>query len=206
MHSTDLRKTGINMWQVDIPPLFISTNLESKSNCRPLVQKYVILSGGLGSSAYVLQRLHEYIETSDRSSLRGTKVQMCAEPQLVVAKGLLLEQFNKTLRTRIARASYGIIAPQRYSEKAGHFSPHIVVDCFDDHKYVMDRIHWFVKRGEKMASGAVLTVPIERRVALDEPLFFKETVVSCDNPDGCVPENMTDRMLSWASTAKITLD
>lgn len=165
------------------------------SHWRATFQKYMILSGGLGSSAYVLQRLQEYVEASDRPSLKGTKVQMCAEPQLVVTKGLLLEQVNQTLRTRIARASYGVIIQERYSPKTHFGGQNIVVDCFDDREYVVDQIQWLVKRCGTMANGDVFTVPIERRVALDEPLFWKEIVVFSDNQDGCVPVNMTERML-----------
>ncbi|KAK0639009.1 hypothetical protein B0T16DRAFT_449835 [Cercophora newfieldiana] len=153
--------------------------------------KYVILSGGLGSSMYILNRLQEYIAESKHASLSGAAVQMCAEPQLVVIKGLLLEQTNRILRTRIARASYGVVFRERYS-KTRHFDPIHVIDPHDGKEYVADQVQWIVRRGERLINGDALFATVERRAALDEPLAWTETIVWSDNPDGCVPPSLAE--------------
>ncbi|KAK5654474.1 hypothetical protein OQA88_7102 [Cercophora sp. LCS_1] len=153
--------------------------------------KYIILSGGLGSSEYILKRLQQHVETSERKSLSGTRVQMCAEPQLVVIKGLLLDHTSSILRTRIARASYGVVTSERYSPKK-HFNQNQIVDIWDDKVYVPEQIKWIVKRGDKIVSGNQLFATITRHAGLTEPLSWIETIVSSDNPEGCEPGNVND--------------
>ncbi|KAK0617573.1 hypothetical protein B0T14DRAFT_400927, partial [Immersiella caudata] len=152
--------------------------------------KYIILSGGLGSSEYILKRLQEHVQQSERWSLSGTRVQMCAEPQLVVIKGLLLEHTSSILRTRIARASYGVVTRERYSAKR-HFQQRLVTDLWDDKVYVPEQINWIGKRGEKMINGNKMFATITRHAGLTEPLSWIETIVSSDNPEGCEPSNIS---------------
>ncbi|KAK4186983.1 hypothetical protein QBC35DRAFT_474913 [Podospora australis] len=153
--------------------------------------KYVVLSGGLGSSSYIFRKIKEHISVSSRRSLNGTRVQMCAEPQLVVIKGLLLEQMNSILRTRIARASYGVVTSPKYS-KLRHFGQKVSVDPFDGKRYVSDQIQWLVKRGDKIAAGQLLSVQIERRAGEHEPLRWTETIVWSENGADWLPNNMTE--------------
>jgi hypothetical protein len=80
------------------------TMLTREKNCSWLthcLKKYILLSGGLGSSRYILQRLEEHIERSRRRSLQGTRIEMSYDPQLIVVKGLLLQHTNSILWTRI---------------------------------------------------------------------------------------------------------
>ncbi|KAK0671434.1 hypothetical protein QBC41DRAFT_344684 [Cercophora samala] len=145
--------------------------------------RYIVLSGGLGSSPYILRKVEEYVQNQllTRPVLKGTRVHMSAEPQLVIVKGLLLEQTNSILRTRIARANYGLITSSRYSKKnADHFGQAIRCDIFDGKSYVDDQIRWIVKRGEKIANGQMLSAPVVRRAGLTEPLRWTETIVLSD--------------------------
>ncbi|KAK1758161.1 hypothetical protein QBC47DRAFT_410878 [Echria macrotheca] len=153
--------------------------------------KYIILSGGLGSSEFIHQRLQEYVQRSERSSLEGTRVQMCAEPQLVVIKGLLLEHTSSILRTRIARASYGVVIREPYSTKR-HFNQPQIVDIWDEKVYATEQVRWIVKKGDRIVNGRPLLATIRRNAGLTEPLSWIETIVVSHNPEGCEPNNISD--------------
>ncbi|KAI9904346.1 hypothetical protein N3K66_000875 [Trichothecium roseum] len=76
---------------------------------------HVIISGGLGKSAYVFQRLVQHIQSSDAPPLlQGTQVHRSSDPQLCVCKGIVenaIQTINgeaNTFQRRIADNSIGI--------------------------------------------------------------------------------------------------
>lgn len=83
----------------------------------------MVLSGGLGSSAYVRDQLQQRFLAFPHPNSSRVAVIPCNDPQLVVVRGLLLDrqqrwQTNNTkpiLASRLARASYGVIVEQTYS-------------------------------------------------------------------------------------------
>ncbi|KAK4194039.1 hypothetical protein QBC40DRAFT_270398 [Triangularia verruculosa] len=157
--------------------------------------RYIVLSGGLGSSAYIFKKVEEYIRDQFQTKpvLRETRVRMSAEPQLVIIKGLLLEQANSILRTRIARANYGLITSSRYSEKIPHhFGQNIRRDEFDGKKYVDNQIHWIIKRDDRIANGQLLSASVVRRAGLEDPLRWTETIVFSDSKPEWVPNSESD--------------
>ena len=166
-------------------------------SCIHRYQKYVVLSGGLGSSAYVFRHLEDHFKTqgSARPCTDGTRVQMCADPQLVVVKGLLLDRKNSILRTRIARASYGVVVEQRYSKKV-HFGQLVRLDPFDKKKYVTDQIHWLVKKGDKITTDKTFSLTIERRALIEDRRMWTEKVVTSENGQTWLSNNMTEREYS----------
>lgn len=117
---------------------------------------------------------------------------MCADPQLVVVKGLLLERKDSILRTRVARASYGVVIEQPYS-KRNHFSQGIRLDPLNQKKYVTDQIEWLVKRGDRIPANKVFSVTIERRAALEDTRQWTEHIVWSENGENWLPRNMTER-------------
>jgi len=75
-----------------------------------------VLSGGLGSNAYVQNKLQEHFETSRHPNAGQVTILRAQEPQLVVVRGLLEERKQKmrsgnlsVLASRVARASYGVV-------------------------------------------------------------------------------------------------
>ncbi len=52
------------------------------------MQKYLILSGGLGGSAYVEAKIKEYYSTSPHSSAPNMIVLVSDEPRLTVVRGM----------------------------------------------------------------------------------------------------------------------
>ncbi|KXH67065.1 hypothetical protein CSAL01_11395 [Colletotrichum salicis] len=107
------------------------------TNGQPQQVDHMVLSGGLGSSAYVRDRLQQQFTSYPHPNASQIAVIPCQDPQLVVVRGLLLDHQQKmesgnlaVLATRIARASYGIIVREIYSP-AKHFNEDIVDDSFE---------------------------------------------------------------------------
>lgn len=125
---------------------------------------------------------------------------MCDEPQLVVVEGLLLEHTKGILRTRIARASYGVVVRERYSAKR-HFNPPLEVDECDDEAYATEQIRWIIKRGQKLVHGEPLFATITRQIRAEGnvPLTWRESIVWSDNPERCEPRAMSSRESHAAS-------
>ncbi|CAG9951202.1 unnamed protein product [Clonostachys rosea f. rosea IK726] len=128
---------------------------------------YMILAGGLGSSVYVRRKIQEYLMSCNHPNANQVVVIPCQEPQLVVIRGLLLDQQQKletgshVLKTRIARASYGVLVKVPYSA-ALHASEDTEVDRFDrDRTWALRQIHWLIRKGDAIDSDAVLTKGFE---------------------------------------------
>jgi hypothetical protein len=117
---------------------------------------------------------------------------MCADPQLVVVKGHLHERMNCILRKRLARASYGIVIEQPFSEKQ-HFSQRVKLGLLNRKKYITDQIEWFVKRGDRIPAGKTINITVERRAALGAPKQWTENIVWSENGGHWLPKNMTQR-------------
>lgn len=112
----------------------------------------MILSGGLGSSAYVRERLQENLLTNPHPNATHIQIISAADPQLVVVKGLLLDRLQKldsgskpVLVTRKARASYGMVCKTKYNPDI-HFQEELKVDPLDGHTYAMSQIDWLIKK------------------------------------------------------------
>lgn len=116
------------------------------------MQKFLILSGGLGSSAYVRDCLQQDLETNPHPSATQIKIISAADPQLVVVRGLLLDRLQKldsgrkpVLATRKARASYGIMCKMKYNPEI-HFQEELKKDPLDGELYAMSQIDWLIKK------------------------------------------------------------
>ncbi|GAW14132.1 hypothetical protein ANO14919_035260 [Xylariales sp. No.14919] len=110
---------------------------------------YLVLSGGLGSSAYVWQRVKE--------AFPNLKVIVAEadEPQLAVAKGLVLDRMHMAklgkaaLRVRKARASYGVVTRERY-DKRSHSGKQPTVSTLDGELWIEDEIKWVIRKGNNI--------------------------------------------------------
>ena len=113
-----------------------------------------MLSGGLGSSVYVKDQIAARYANQPHPAAVGIRIVPCNEPQLVVARGLLLDEQQKwqagstmsVLSTRVARASYGIIVMEEYVPSV-HYGETVVKDQFDPKKqWVANQIQWLIKK------------------------------------------------------------
>lgn len=95
----------------------------------------MVLSGGLGSSAYVRDQLQQRFLAFPHPNASRVAVIPCNDPQLVVVRGLLLDRQQRwqthntksILASRLACTSYGVIVEQTYSPEV-HIGEGVRVD------------------------------------------------------------------------------
>lgn len=130
----------------------------------------MILSGGLGSSAYVRQSMQQHLVSFPHPKATGAVVVPCQDPQLVVVRGLLLDHQQRmetghlsVLATRIARASYGVVIKEIYSP-AKHFDEDVIQDQFDPSKrWAVNQVKWMIRKvgsEEAFASDAPVLIDL----------------------------------------------
>ncbi|KAF3807095.1 hypothetical protein GCG54_00007351 [Colletotrichum gloeosporioides] len=130
---------------------------------QPQAIEYMVLSGGLGGSAYVRDNLQHHFHSYSHQNAEKVAVIPCQDPQLVVVRGLLLDHQQKmetgrlsVLATRIARASYGVIIKEVYSPQM-HFNEDIQNDAFDPKKkWAVNQIRWLIRKGDIVDPNAPL--------------------------------------------------
>lgn len=113
----------------------------------------MVLSGGLGSSAYVRQSIQQRLMSFPHPNATKAVVIPCQDPQLVVVRGLLLDHQQRmdtgqlsVLASRVARASYGVRVRQVYSP-ALHFDEEVLPDQFNSKKlYAVNQIQWMIRK------------------------------------------------------------
>lgn len=117
------------------------------------LQEHMILSGGLGSSAYVREQLQRQLFDCPHPNASNIAVIPCPEPQLIVVRGLLLDQQQRlesgtlsVLAMRVARASYGVLIREMYTP-ALHFNEDVVPDPYDyKKKWAINQIQWLIRK------------------------------------------------------------
>jgi hypothetical protein len=113
----------------------------------------MVLSGGLGSSHYVRDRLQQQFLSFPHPNASQVAVIPCTEPQLVVVRGLLQDRQQRmetgtvsVLASRIARASYGVIVQELYSPQL-HAGEEVRKDAFNSGQtWAMNQIQWLIKK------------------------------------------------------------
>ncbi|KAJ4375512.1 hypothetical protein N0V86_007044 [Didymella sp. IMI 355093] len=122
---------------------------------------HLVLSGGLGNSAYVQSCLRSRYAfgNSTHSNARSIQIRVAPDPQLVVCKGNVADRVAKlksgqsVLGWRCCRASYGTKCKMLYNpNNKDHIGQRTEVDVLDGKTYVMDCVDWFVKKGEPVSS------------------------------------------------------
>ncbi|SMQ49896.1 unnamed protein product [Zymoseptoria tritici ST99CH_3D7] len=129
---------------------------------------YIILSGGLGSSPYLYEKIKNRYELNMgfRSKMTATtRIMRVLEPQLAVVRGLVRERTQQigfetkmgqeVFTARRSRNSYGIIVNVPYDESQHQGWP-TVWNPNKNRLYVPCCIEWFIRRGQKLdfAEGA----------------------------------------------------
>lgn len=162
-----------------------------------------MLSGGLGSSDYVLDELTTYFKrlgNEANSCVTGSKVfRTKGDARTVVAKGLLYNRTTKarTLGEHKARGNYGIIV----EEKIGKWSPlgeNIKRYPGSDTKFATDRIRWLVKFGDTIQVGSPITTDITKRLVKSEQWKWTEKIVWLQGASSILPANVKDGECSWS--------
>ncbi|KAI8676554.1 hypothetical protein LRP88_10436 [Fusarium phalaenopsidis] len=160
--------------------------------------EYIILSGGLGSSAYVREMLQQHLTSLQHPNARNIIVIPSQEPQLVVARGVLenkrqmMEPGNKSVLSNwIARASYGVIVQEVYSP-AKHFDEDVRVDPFETgKKWAINQIQWLIKKGDKVSPDAPIAHSFEIRLKEgDTTRAWDAEIVVSNNESDWLPRSL----------------
>ncbi|KAJ3566482.1 hypothetical protein NPX13_g7112 [Xylaria arbuscula] len=170
---------------------------QRQGNCRSI--DYLILSGGLGSSKYVRDRLQRELTINPHPFARQIKIIQASNPQLVVVKGLLHDRLQSlepnttpVIVSRIARASYGIVCKRRYNPLI-HIHDTIQKDPCDGEKYALSQIDWIIKKGDRVSTNAPITQTFTQRIeAGDANRMWDSQVVISDRDPGRLPRNIQE--------------
>ncbi|KAF8533460.1 hypothetical protein BDD12DRAFT_898943 [Trichophaea hybrida] len=161
---------------------------------------YLILSGGLGTNEYLHQRLQTWQE-SNRSrfpAIRNLRILKSDEPQLAVAKGLVMDRIEtyehrqSFLLSQCCRSNYGIICSREYN-KQKHKGLPVWKSEFDGKSYVSGQIDWIVKKGCAISNNDPILHKFFRYFECDKPvtsLKWYDEVVKTDL--AIPPDRMTD--------------
>jgi hypothetical protein len=114
----------------------------------------LVLSGGLGKSSYVQQKLQEkYLMHIRTSPTTRMTVHVSTEPQLAVCKGVCHDRLGRlrdgrsVLGTRFCRASYGTETKIPYDPKdPSHRWQKTERDPHDKKLYIKQGVEWFIKK------------------------------------------------------------
>lgn len=131
------------------------------------MQNHVILSGGLGQSKYVFDKLSQHLRSTGANCLRGTELRQSIEPQLCVCLGLVYEalQANEAelemFPHRVANFSCGISGCVRYesmvlfNDKIKDFQDQanakdLIFRDNNGDRWIENGMTWFVKKVSKV--------------------------------------------------------
>ncbi|CAG8976953.1 hypothetical protein HYALB_00008864 [Hymenoscyphus albidus] len=162
----------------------------------PLEQvSHLVLSGGLGNSAYVQTclRVRYTNPTSPVPNARRLQIRVAPEPQLVVCKGIVADRMQKLrsgrsmLGWRVSRSSYGTLCKLLYDENdPRHQGVTTMVDSLDGKTYVMKSINWFIRQGEPVSTdypivkSFIRKSPPATKLDPDPHRSFLTGIVTCD--------------------------
>lgn len=169
----------------------MDNKLHELMNQRPDPVKYLVLSGGLGSSKYVQRRIQAQYATR----FPNMKVLCADEPQLAVAKGLVMDRVQ-ALSTgsgvytgRISRVSYGVLCREAY-DKVRHRGEDITEDSLDKTKWAENMIEWLVEEGHAV-EDTDFTKPYRLKIPKAEiGQGFEAQFVKSDAPAKALPRSL----------------
>lgn len=159
----------------------------------------MMLSGGLGSSAYVRNQLQERLLAYQHPNASRVVVIPCNDPQLVVVRGLLFDRQQRwqtgggasVLATRIARASYGVVVQEVYSP-ALHFNEDVRPDPYDrKQKWAINQIQWLIRKGDVVNPNSPLVKPFHIRLAAgDMTRSWDAEIILSHNEPSFLPRSL----------------
>ncbi|KAH8898753.1 hypothetical protein GQ53DRAFT_710631 [Thozetella sp. PMI_491] len=161
--------------------------------------RYTILSGGLGSSAYVSEEIQNQLNADPHPAAPLITVVQDPEPQLVVVKGLLLDRMQKidsgvrsVLAQRRARASYGVVCKQRYNA-AIHGNEETMTDSIDGLLYAMNQIEWIIKKGDVVDPERPTVSDYKKKVEMNSTVRQWDNFIMISHNDReSLPKNSKD--------------
>lgn len=155
----------------------IDTQFLSLDNRYPGEQvRHLVLSGGLGNSAYVQQRLRRQYSSSSLPNAQNVTLRISPDPQLAVCKGMVSDRVRKILTsksilgTRCCRSSYGTMCKILYNKRdPEHIGKELYRDPYNGKLYLIDAIAWFVKKGEPVIVDKPVVHNFVKKVTPGDP-------------------------------------
>jgi hypothetical protein len=145
---------------------------------------HLVLSGGLGNSAYVQSKMKKRYAMNFHTSLQ---VHVAPEPQLAVCKGLVVDWLRArndqpVLEWRVCRSSYGTECKVLYNKNnPEHVGQPRQVDPLNGQQYITRAIAWFIKKGEPINVKDSISHKFSRRITPGDPRrAFPESIVQSD--------------------------
>ncbi|KAF9877002.1 hypothetical protein CkaCkLH20_05268 [Colletotrichum karsti] len=143
--------------------------------------EFVTLSGGLGSSDYVLFKLQKYFDNHFTGG-KTIKVMRCEDPrpQLAVVHGLLLDNgggLNQApvLQSRKARANFGLAVKKESSRLK------IQRDNSDPKQSTAYGVLWLIKKGDDVSTTDLKTHPLRAQFPPNEEIgSIKATIMTSE--------------------------
>jgi len=166
---------------------------------------HLVLSGGLGNSAYVQIRLRERYSLGNAPfpNSQSLQVRVAPEPQLVVCKGIVADRVQKlktgksVLGWRCSRASYGTLCKRLYNpQNSTHFGHYTEKDPLDGKLYILNCINWFIKKGEPVSIDYPIVKQFTRKCPPASPInpspprIFPTAVITSDVDKDMLPPIM----------------
>lgn len=176
-----------------------------------ILQKYpaekishLILSGGLGNSAYVQSQLRKHYSQTAIPNAYSIAVRIAPDPQLAVCKGLVSDRLRKLLTSRsvlgwrCCRASYGTVCKIAYDKKnPDHQGKELARDARNGKLYITHSIAWFVKKGEPVSVDRPIEHNFVTKVDPGDPRrAFPTTVIESNLQARMLPDQMTQGMFA----------
>ncbi|RAR00753.1 actin-like atpase domain-containing protein [Stemphylium lycopersici] len=159
---------------------------------------HLVLSGGLGNSAYVQSQLRKYYARTSFPNAESITVSIAPDPQLAVCKGLVSDRVRKILTSRsvlgwrCCRASYGTVCKIAYDKKnPDHQGKELVRDPLNNKLYITHSIAWFVKKGAPVSVDEPIEHNFVKKIDPGDPRrAFPTTVIESDLEAAMLPDQM----------------
>ncbi|KAJ8109602.1 hypothetical protein OPT61_g7339 [Boeremia exigua] len=179
---------------------------------------HLVLSGGLGNSAYVQSCLRSRYAfgNSTHSNAQSIQIRVAPDPQLVVCKGNVADRVAKlkigqsVLGWRCCRASYGTKCKMLYNPNdKQHIGQRTEIDLLDGKPYVVNCVDWFIKKGEAVSSDSPIVRDFTRKCSPatsdnpDPPRVFPTDVICSEAEAELLPYTMNS---SCRSMCKVESD
>ncbi|KAG8532511.1 uncharacterized protein KY384_002388 [Bacidia gigantensis] len=162
---------------------------------------YLVLSGGLGSSAYVKDRMRQHYVSGPGSMKPGVgsmRLTTVPEPQLAVVQGLVMDRIQaisqqaEIFSERCCRLSYGVVCKQKYNPKnKSHIGQRSVRDPRDRRVWVQGQIEWFIEQGKTVSIDGVIRPYSIKKSPGDEHKPWETRLVMSSLPRDQLPTNVS---------------
>ncbi|OCK89975.1 uncharacterized protein K441DRAFT_581770 [Cenococcum geophilum 1.58] len=189
-----------SMFDTQITEIFklIDKQLENLKAGHPSeVVSHFVISGGLGSSQYVQDRIKEHYEYDPHG--KKIKILISTHPQLVVCKGLVLDRLLR-LKYQISilpivycSASYGIIVNELYNKRKHDNQRRLEKheNKVDGKWYAVGQIYWLITKGTPISRHEPVNHMFRRITNVNTPeLTWKDAVAISKLDPNRLPQNI----------------